>query len=56
MKLWISADGVEVEISGKESYAPDLLDDWCARAGRLMQEQRALSVCLSQAEPHVPGD
>lgn len=57
MKLWIRADDVEVELQdgARGSYSPDLLDDWCNRLSKLIQEQRALTVCLNQAEPHVPG-
>lgn len=56
MRLYLAVDGIEVEVEDKERYSPDLLDDWCNRAAKLMQEQRVLTVCLAQTVPHVPGE
>jgi hypothetical protein len=53
LKVYLSCDDLVVEISDKDQrYAVDVLDDWCARASALMQEQRALAVCLAEAESH----
>lgn len=57
MRLALTCDEIVVEVrDDKERYSPDVLDDWCTRVGRLMQEQRALTICLNQSTPHVPGE
>lgn len=56
MKVWVTVEDIDVEISDKEQrYQPDILEDWCHRAAELVIQQRTATALLEPTHPDPPS-